>query len=100
MTFSEEASVKDESLVSPVPPIEQPSAPLPVMNFEGEIAPETEEALIAEWQEIMGPSYEVVVAQMSKFKANGGLGISLEGTVEKVDGAEQNPHHYIRFRDS
>ena len=27
---------------------------------------------------------------------NGGLGISLEGTVEKVDGEEQNPHHYIR----
>ena len=44
----------------------------------------------------MGPQYEIVVAQMSKFKPNGGLGISLEGTVEKVDGAEQNPHHYIR----
>ena len=44
----------------------------------------------------MGFQYEIVVAQMSKFKPNGGLGISLEGTVEKVDGAEQNPHHYIR----
>ena len=90
----EQASIKDVSLVSPVPPPEPPAAEM--LNFEGDISPETEVALIAEWQEIMGASYEVVVAQMSKFKANGGLGISLEGTVEKVDGAEQNPHHYIR----
>ena len=44
----------------------------------------------------MGPGYQIVVAQLSKFKLTGGLGISLEGTVEKVDGEEQNPHHYIR----
>ena len=62
----------------------------------GQIELETELALIKEWANIMGPQYEIVVAQMSKFKPNGGLGISLEGTVEKVDGAEQNPHHYIR----
>lgn len=42
--------------------------------------------------------YEIIVAQLSKFKLNGGLGISLEGTVEKVDGEEQNPHHYIRLK--
>ena len=45
------------------------------------------------------------LAQSKKYKfvkinligpQNGGLGISLEGTVEKVDGEEQNPHHYIR----
>lgn len=65
-------------------------------NFEGEISAETEAALMTEWAEIMGSSYDIVVAQMSKFKPTGGLGISLEGTVEKVDGAEQNPHHYIR----
>ena len=64
--------------------------------FLGEISPETEASLIKEWSNIMGFQYEIVVAQMSKFKPNGGLGISLEGTVEKVDGAEQNPHHYIR----
>jgi hypothetical protein len=44
----------------------------------------------------VGPEFEIMVAQMCKFKEGGGLGISLEGTVEKVDGAEQNPHHYIR----
>ena len=65
-------------------------------EFSGQIELETELALIKEWANIMGPQYEIVVAQMSKFKPNGGLGISLEGTVEKVDGAEQNPHHYIR----
>ena len=66
------------------------------INYEGEISAETEADLIGEWSEIMGSSHEIVVAQMSKFKPSGGLGISLEGTVEKVDGAEQNPHHYIR----
>jgi len=45
---------------------------------------------------VVGPDFEIMVAQMCKFKEGGGLGISLEGTVEKVDGAEQNPHHYIR----
>jgi multiple PDZ domain protein len=45
---------------------------------------------------VLGNEYEIIVAQISKFKKGGGLGISLEGTVEKVDGAEQNPHHYIR----
>ena len=45
---------------------------------------------------MVGPDFEIIVAQMGKFKEGGGLGISLEGTVEKVDGAEQNPHHYIR----
>merc|ERR1719225_2257337 len=65
-------------------------------TFEGELDPVIEKNLITYWSKIMGPQYQIVVAQMSKFKANGGLGISLEGTVEKVDGAEQNPHHYIR----
>ena len=84
--ISEEvSSVKEDSIVD-----------LSLTNFEGEISAETEEALLREWADIMGPSYDIVVAQMSKFKPNGGLGISLEGTVEKVDGAEQNPHHYIR----
>ena len=65
-------------------------------TFEGELDPVNEKQLIAYWSKVMGPQYEIAVAQMAKFKPNGGLGISLEGTVEKVDGEEQNPHHYIR----
>lgn len=36
------------------------------------------------------------VSQLSKFSDTGGLGISLEGTVDVVDGKEIRPHHYIR----
>lgn len=65
-------------------------------DYEGALDPEKERRLVAEWKARLGPGFQVIVAQLGKFKANGGLGISLEGTVEKVDGAEQNPHHYIR----
>lgn len=33
---------------------------------------------------------------MKKFERGGGLGISLEGTVDVEDGREVRPHHYIR----
>jgi hypothetical protein len=36
------------------------------------------------------------VAQLSKFREGGGLGISLEGTVDVENGIEVRPHHYIR----
>jgi hypothetical protein len=36
------------------------------------------------------------VAQLCKFGEGGGLGISLEGTVDVEDGQEVRPHHYIR----
>ena len=65
-------------------------------DHERELDPASEGELAREWQERMGPGYQIVVAQLTKFKLTGGLGISLEGTVEKVDGEEQNPHHYIR----
>ncbi|KAG0711905.1 Patj [Chionoecetes opilio] len=37
-----------------------------------------------------------LVAQLSKFEEGGGLGISLEGTVDVEGGREVRPHHYIR----
>ncbi|XP_029932773.1 multiple PDZ domain protein isoform X2 [Myripristis murdjan] len=46
-----------------------------------------EQELINKWQEILGPSNEVVVAQVEKFSENSGLGISLEAN---------SGHHYIR----
>ncbi|KAL6118643.1 mpdz [Pungitius sinensis] len=52
-----------------------------------ELAPFEEEDLMKKWQEILGPSNEVVVAQVEKFSENSGLGISLEAN---------SGHHYIR----
>uniref|UniRef100_A0A8C9ZPH9 Multiple PDZ domain crumbs cell polarity complex component n=1 Tax=Sander lucioperca TaxID=283035 RepID=A0A8C9ZPH9_SANLU len=46
-----------------------------------------EEELMKKWLEILGPSNEVVVAQVEKFSENSGLGISLEAN---------SGHHYIR----
>ncbi|XP_039996432.1 multiple PDZ domain protein isoform X3 [Xiphias gladius] len=46
-----------------------------------------EEELMKKWQEILGPSNEVVVAQVEKFSENSGLGINLEAN---------SGHHYIR----
>ena len=65
-------------------------------DYEGSIRPDVETALVEYWTTIIGTEFDIIVAQISKFKEGGGLGISLEGTVEKVDGEEQNPHHYIR----
>ncbi|XP_022614451.1 multiple PDZ domain protein isoform X2 [Seriola dumerili] len=46
-----------------------------------------EEELMKKWQGILGPSNEVVVAQVEKFSENSGLGINLEAN---------SGHHYIR----
>uniref|UniRef100_A0A671WSV4 Multiple PDZ domain protein n=1 Tax=Sparus aurata TaxID=8175 RepID=A0A671WSV4_SPAAU len=51
------------------------------------LTPFEEEELMKKWQEILGPSNEVVVAQVEKFSENSGLGISLEAS---------SGHHYIR----
>ncbi|XP_066897609.1 multiple PDZ domain protein isoform X19 [Kogia breviceps] len=52
-----------------------------------EDAQQQEAALLTKWQRIMGINYEIVVAHVSKFSENSGLGISLEATVG---------HHFIR----
>uniref|UniRef100_A0AAQ5ZB59 Multiple PDZ domain protein n=1 Tax=Amphiprion ocellaris TaxID=80972 RepID=A0AAQ5ZB59_AMPOC len=54
---------------------------------EEALSPFEEEELMKKWQEILGPSNEVVVAQVEKFTENSGLGISLEAN---------SGHHYIR----
>uniref|UniRef100_A0A3Q3IWZ6 Multiple PDZ domain crumbs cell polarity complex component n=1 Tax=Monopterus albus TaxID=43700 RepID=A0A3Q3IWZ6_MONAL len=51
------------------------------------LSPFEEERLMKKWQEILGPSNEIVVAQVEKFSESSGLGISLEAN---------NGHHYIR----
>lgn len=64
--------------------------------FAGELDYSTEATIIAHWSKVVGPEFEIVVAQLSKFEPSGGLGISLEGTVDVEDGREVRPHHYIR----
>lgn len=56
----------------------------------------SDEDLKSKWSEIMSPDVEIVVARLKKFGEKGGLGISLEGTVDVEDGREVRPHHYIR----
>ncbi|KAM6894815.1 multiple PDZ domain protein isoform 2-T2 [Lycodopsis pacificus] len=60
---------------------------LPEDKHGMELTPFDEEDLMKKWQEILGPSNEVVVAQVEKFSENSGLGISLEAN---------SGHHYIR----
>ncbi|KAL5021229.1 hypothetical protein ScPMuIL_000384 [Solemya velum] len=65
-------------------------------DYSGEISPEIEAAIRACWEPIIGKEFDVVVAQLAKFREGGGLGISLEGTVDVENGVEVRPHHYIR----
>ncbi|XP_078318993.1 multiple PDZ domain protein-like isoform X4 [Crassostrea virginica] len=66
-------------------------------DYSGDLSADIEEAIKACWEPIVGSEFEVVVAQLSKFREGGGLGISLEGTVDVEKGVEVRPHHYIRF---
>ncbi|XP_031789913.1 multiple PDZ domain protein isoform X5 [Piliocolobus tephrosceles] len=69
-------------------PIEEEGYPLLSAEIEEtEEARKQEAVLLTKWQRIMGINYEIVVAHVSKFSENSGLGISLEATVG---------HHFIR----
>ncbi|XP_074644065.1 multiple PDZ domain protein-like isoform X4 [Tubulanus polymorphus] len=65
-------------------------------DYSGELTPDIELGLKTRWQVVVGDEYDIVVAQLSKFREGGGLGISLEGTVDVENGIEVRPHHYIR----
>ncbi|XP_076355046.1 multiple PDZ domain protein-like isoform X3 [Tachypleus tridentatus] len=65
-------------------------------DYTGSLDAGTEAVIKAKWNKIMGPGFDIVVAQLSKFHPGGGLGISLEGTVDVEEGKEIRPHHYIR----
>lgn len=47
------------------------------------------------WRRKLGDDYDIVLGIMEK-PPSGGLGLSLEGTVDVVNGAELRPHHYIQ----
>lgn len=63
---------------------------------ESVLAKDVENTIINKWQSILGDSTNIIVAQIRKFTASSGLGISLEGTVDVEGGREVRPHHYIR----
>ncbi|XP_015372470.1 PREDICTED: multiple PDZ domain protein-like [Diuraphis noxia] len=65
-------------------------------SFDGELKPETLKKIRNKWTDVVGNDVEIVVGQLKKFSEGGGLGISLEGTVDVENGMEVRPHHYIR----
>ncbi|KAK6624471.1 hypothetical protein RUM44_011330 [Polyplax serrata] len=65
-------------------------------DYEGPLKPTVEAVIQAKWNKILGNDTEIIVAQLCKLSEGGGLGISLEGTVDVEHGQEVRPHHYIR----
>lgn len=63
---------------------------------EPELTPEIEMNIKKKWRTAIGNEIQIIVAQIRKFAASSGLGISLEGTVDVEGGREVRPHHYIR----
>lgn len=57
---------------------------------------DTEAFIVKKWNSILGSDVKIIVANIRKFAASSGLGISLEGTVDVEGGKEVRPHHYIR----
>uniref|UniRef100_H2YMG6 Multiple PDZ domain crumbs cell polarity complex component n=1 Tax=Ciona savignyi TaxID=51511 RepID=H2YMG6_CIOSA len=57
-----------------------------------ELSEEEEERIKQKWRMVMGPHFDIVVAQLKKYNYLSGLGISLEGTIDE----NEMPHHYIR----
>jgi hypothetical protein len=53
------------------------------------------EQITQKWTKVLGYNYDILIADVYK-PDNGGLGITLEGTVDIENGEEVRPHHYIR----
>lgn len=85
LVIDEPAEAKNEQLSS-----------LQDKQFELDLTPELEEVIVNKWKSVMGSDVEIIIAHLTKFGVRGGLGISLEGTVDVEDGQEVRPHHYIR----
>lgn len=83
-------SQKGEALIAAVSPEK------PKYWVESILTKEMENTITVKWQSILGAPTNIIVAQIRKFTASSGLGISLEGTVDVEGGREVRPHHYIR----
>lgn len=78
-------------------PEEPPAAPSSARAQPAFDMPRTQEqkdAIKRKWQAILGDEVEIVVGVV--VRGGGGLGISLEGTVDVEGGREVRPHHYVR----
>ncbi|CAF2877629.1 unnamed protein product [Rotaria sp. Silwood2] len=53
------------------------------------------EQIRQKWTKVLGSNYDILITDVYK-PDNGGLGITLEGTVDIENGEEVRPHHYIR----
>ncbi|OQV25881.1 Multiple PDZ domain protein [Hypsibius exemplaris] len=63
----------------------------------GELSSSDEDSAIkARWRKMLGSDFSIIVAHLTKQNTGGGLGISLEGTVDVEKGQDVRPHHYIR----
>uniref|UniRef100_A0A158R428 Inactivation-no-after-D protein n=1 Tax=Syphacia muris TaxID=451379 RepID=A0A158R428_9BILA len=52
--------------------------------------------VVADWKRKLGVEFDVISVDLIPDKCeDGGLGITIEGTVDVVDGAQLCPHHYI-----
>ena len=67
-------------------------------HVEPKLTKDHETVIIKKWRGVLGDDDDskIIVAQIKKFAASSGLGISLEGTVDVEGGREVRPHHYIR----
>lgn len=75
-----------------------PKMPVHKYHIEPKLTKEHELSIMKKWRSILGTEDDsrIIVAQIKKFAASSGLGISLEGTVDIESGVEVRPHHYIR----
>ncbi|CAF1198688.1 unnamed protein product [Adineta steineri] len=63
------------------------------LKFQSQL--DINEQMHQKWIKFLGNAYEILIADVYK-PDNGGLGITLEGTVDIENGEEVRPHHYIR----
>ena len=64
-------------------------------KFEFPSPADIQQQIRQKWLKVLGNHYEIFIADIYK-PDNGGLGITLEGTVDIENGEEVRPHHYIR----
>ncbi|CAG4978650.1 unnamed protein product [Parnassius apollo] len=90
MHLNNTSEMNEEDIAEP--PLARSPTPQPA--FEMPRTHEQKEAIRRKWQAILGDDVEIVVGVV--VRGGGGLGISLEGTVDVEGGREVRPHHYVR----